>query len=259
MVLVDKGGMPAIAPMFADMGDTLILSCLQGHMGRAWADDAVNPRAAKIVSGDFCFLAGDSEYGDAGALVAHIPEDFCSPGLIIIPEHEGWSARIEEAFGARAERFIRYALHKDLSGLDDERLSRIAGQIPPEYHVVPMDAGLFEQTRREEWSKDFCSQFKDFEDYRRRGVGFVALLGDEPVSGASSYTVYDSGIEIEIDTKKEHRCKGLAAACAARLVLACKERGLYPNWDAANKTSLGLALKLGYRFDKEYPAYRITL
>lgn len=259
MVLVDKGGMPAIAPMFADMGDTLILSCLQGHMGRAWADDAEKPQAAKIVSGDFCFLAGDSECEGARELTAYIPKDFRSPALIIIPEHEGWSAQIEAAFGERAQRAIRYALHKDLSGLDDERLNRIADQIPPEYRVIPIDARLFELTRREEWSKDFCSQFKDFEDYQHRGVGFVALLGDEPVSGASSYTVYDSGIEIEIDTKKEHRCKGLAAACAARLVLACKERGLYPNWDAANKTSLGLALKLGYRFDKEYPAYRVTL
>ncbi len=259
MQQVSKADMVAIAPLFAGMGDTMILTCLQGHMGRAWADDTACPRAAKIVSGDFCFLAGDSECEEARTLAAHIPEDYPSPSLTIVSQHEGWDARVEEAFGASAKKFMRYALHKDASSMNHERLTAIAAQIPQDYRIVPIDARLFDMTRREEWSKDFCSQFIDFEDYKNRGVGFVALLGDEPVSGASSYTVYEGGIEIEIDTRKDHRQKGLAAACAAHLILACKERGLYPNWDAANKISLALAQKLGYRFEREYPAYRITL
>lgn len=256
---ITKAGMSTIAPLFKGMGDTMILSCLQGHMGRAWADDAMHPRAAKIVSGDFCFLAGDSECEYALALAAHIPQDYRSLTLQIVPQHPGWNARIEEAFGPRQHRYTRYALHKDLSGLDRERLAEIARQVPTEYRIVPIDARLFEQTRREDWSKDFCSQYCDFADYQRRGVGFAALRGEEPVSGASAYTVYDDGIEIEIDTKAEHRRKGLAAACAAHLILACTARGLYPNWDAANQNSLGLALKLGYRFDKEYTAYQVTI
>jgi GNAT superfamily N-acetyltransferase len=259
MQQVSKGGMSAIASLFADMGDTLILSCLQGHMGRAWTDDAACPHAAQIISGDNCFLAGDSENEDATALASHIPDSFCSPELYIIPQHEGWTARIEEAFGDRAKRFTRYALKKDASGLETERLEAIIREMPPEYRIMPIDARLFEQTRRESWCRDWCSQFDGYADYAHRGLGFTALLGDEPVSGASSYTVYDGGIEIEIDTKKEHRRKGLAAACAARLILACRERGLYPNWDAANQKSLALALKLGYRFDREYPAYAVTL
>ena len=259
MQAIKKQDVMAIAPLFAGMGDSMILSCTQGHMGRAWADDAASPQAAKIISGDFCFLAGDSECAGAYELAAHIPEGYRSHLLHIIPQHEGWNVRIEEAFGARAQKYMRYALHQDISGLRSDWLTEIARQVPPEYRIVPMDARLFEQTRREEWSKDFCSQFDDYTDYQCRGVGFVALLGDDPVSGASSYTVYSEGIEIEIDTKAEHRRKGLAAACAAHLILACLERGLYPNWDAANKKSLGLALKLGYRFDKEYPAFQVTI
>ena len=38
-----------------------------------------------------------------------------------------------------------------------------------------------------------------------------------------------------------------APACGAALVLTCLARGLYPSWDAANRESVALAEKLGYR------------
>jgi len=256
---VAKNGMSMIAPLFAGMEDTMIFSCLQGHMGRVWADDAAHPKAARIITGDVAFLTGDSECAGARALAAHVPDDYRSPELHIISQHAGWHVRIEEAFGPRAKQYTRYALHQDASGFDAHRLEEMALKVPPEYRIVPIDARLFAQTRSETWCKDWCSQFDDFADYQRRGVGFAALLDGEPVSGASSYTVYDDGIEVEIDTKREHRRKGLAAACAAHLILACMKRGLYPSWDAANTKSLALAQKLGYRFDQEYPAYEVTI
>ena len=77
------------------------------------------------------------------------------------------------------------------------------------------------------------------------------------VSGASSYTVYREGIEIEIGTKQDYRRQGLAAVCGARLILECMKRGLYPSWDAQNKWSVALAEKLGYHFDRAYPAYEV--
>ena len=79
----------------------------------------------------------------------------------------------------------------------------------------------------------------------------------EPVAGASSYSSFDGGIEIEIDTKAEYRRRGLATACGAKLILECLDRGWYPSWDAQNPWSLALAEKLGYHFDREYTAYEI--
>lgn len=75
--------------------------------------------------------------------------------------------------------------------------------------------------------------------------------------GASSYSAYLGGIEIEIDTKKEYRRKGLASVCGARLILECISRDLYPSWDAQNLWSAALAEKLGYHFGYEYDAYEI--
>ena len=78
------------------------------------------------------------------------------------------------------------------------------------------------------------------------------------VAGASSYSRYNDGIEIEIDTKTEHRRKGLASVCGAKLILECLDRDLYPSWDAQNMWSVGLAEKLGYHYSHTYTAYEIT-
>ena len=107
------------------------------------------------------------------------------------------------------------------------------------------------------WSADLCSQFKDYEDYRKRGLGVAAFDNKILAAGASSYTVYKEGIEIEVDTREDYRRKGLALCCAAQLILDCLERSLYPSWDAQNPASVALSEKLGYHFDKEYTAYEV--
>ena len=85
----------------------------------------------------------------------------------------------------------------------------------------------------------------------------MVLWNGTPVAGAGSYCVYRGGIEIEIDTREDHRRRGLAAACGARLILECLDRGLYPSWDAHDLRSVALAEKLGYRRGDPYPVYWI--
>ena len=87
-------------------------------------------------------------------------------------------------------------------------------------------------------------------------LGSLDDIAGEVLAGASSYSSYPGGIEIEIDTRKDQRRQGLARACGARLMLECLERGLYPSWDAANKISVHLAETLGYRFREEYIVYQ---
>ena len=77
------------------------------------------------------------------------------------------------------------------------------------------------------------------------------------VSGASSYSGYCGGIEIEVDTREDYRRRGLAFICGAKLILDCLEREWYPSWDAQNPWSAALAKKLGYRFSHTYAAYEI--
>ena len=103
-----------------------------------------------------------------------------------------------------------------------------------------------------EWAADLCENFDSADSFLKHGLGFVVLKNGEIVSGASSYTFYREGIEVEVDTREDERRRGLALACAAKLILECLNKNLYPSWDAHNRGSLALAKKLGYRFDREY-------
>lgn len=257
MVALEFHQMERIAPLFQGIDETMIWSCLQGCMGRAWADSAETPTAAQIITGDFGFVAGDSRSPGAYELAVHIPADFRSPALILAPPDPAWASLIESAHAGHCQQQTRYALQKSSDGFDRAQLRSLAEQIPAGYQIRRIEKELYYACLAEDWSRDLCSQFSSFPDYQSRGIGFIALYKGEPVAGASSYTVYRGGIEIEADTKPEHRRKGLAAACAASLILECLHRGLYPSWDAANTASLALAQKLGYRFSHKYPVYLV--
>lgn len=244
-----------IAPIFESMSETLIWSCLQGYMGDAWADDIKNPESAQIITGDFCFFSGVPNT----TLVRNIPVTFPSQYILIIPNGTGWESLIEQEYQASAQRFMRYSIKKEPEVFDQEKLQAYKNTLPLGYRLKRIDEELFRLVKQEAWSKDLCSQFPSYKVYHKYGLGYVVMYNDEMVSGASSYTVYDKGIEIEIDTKEEYRRKGLALACASALILECLKRGLYPSWDAANKESVALSAKLGYHFDKEYVTYAVKV
>ena len=65
----------------------------------------------------------------------------------------------------------------------------------------------------------------------------------EKCYGDKAKKVTRYAIKKEIDTQEDHRRKGLAYACGAKLILECLEKGLYPSWDAQNKWSVALAEK----------------
>ncbi|WP_010245282.1 GNAT family N-acetyltransferase [Acetivibrio cellulolyticus] len=255
MIKLEKHEMNKIEALFKDIEETMIWSCLQGHMGNAWADSNEDPTCAQILTGDFCCYAGDTSSYESRLLVGNIPAFFSKPNILMIPQNKFWGELIEDVHSNRFKKFNRYATKKEKDVFDINKLKGNIDKLPNEFELVPINERLYNQSIEEEWSYDLCSQFLSYSDYSQRGIGFGILHSGKLVSGASSYTIYDEGIEIEIDTRKEYRRMGLAKICASRLIIECLNRGLYPSWDAANKESLALAEKLGYHFDKEYAAY----
>ncbi|MCI8441057.1 MAG: GNAT family N-acetyltransferase [Provencibacterium sp.] len=247
MVEIKGKALENIAPIFNSFEETLIWSCLQGQMGRAFADSAARPRSARIELADFCFLAGEPDRE-----LVFLPQG--RKMLIFVPNSERWVPVLRTAHPGRCRRSWRYAFKKE-DCFDRQRLQRFAGKLPPGFSLAPIEESLYQAAMENDWSRDFCANFSGCGDYCRRGIGVAVLQGKELVGGASSYTVYNGGIEIEIDIREDCRRLGLAQACAAQLILTCLTRGLYPSWDAANKGSLQLAQKLGYRFSGRYAAY----
>lgn len=248
MQRVSARDMMQIAPLFAGWKQALILSCLDGFMGEAHASRGY--RSARIVNGDFCFLAGSPD----PALLSHLRPGY----IILIPQTPAWSALIEATFGVSVRRVVRYATKKESGVFSAAKLQSISSTMKRNYSLHPINEELYTQAMAEDWSRDLCSQFSSYSDYAARGLGVGAVIDGRLVSGASSYVAYRSGIEVEIDTMEPFRRQGLASACAARLILECMKRGLYPCWDAQNKASLALAEKLGYRADVAYPAYELA-
>lgn len=242
-----------IESLFCGWQETIIWSCLQSVMGNVHVDKEENPQSAMAVLGDFCFLAGKPDC----TMFKKLPEYKKQGFIILVPQDEMWAELIEAYYGSRAKQVIRYAFKKDGDVFDRDRLLNLSRSLPEEYSLQMINRELFDQCKRESWSRDLVSQFSDYETYRKLGIGVAVLKDGKLAAGASSYSRYQDGIEIEIDTKEEHRRKGLASACGARLILECLERDLYPSWDAHNPVSATLAEKLGYHFSHTYPAYEV--
>lgn len=236
-----------IRPLFDGCPVALVWSYLQGHMGYALADDEENPKSALIVVGDFCFLGGAPN----GALAAR------AAGLELYPYGNGWEACIERAWGERVQKRLRYAIRREPNVFDRARLESYTRALPEGFCLRPFDAEVFALARSNAWSRDFVALFADYSSFAASGIGMGVFFQGELVSGASSYCVYDDGIEIEIDTRQDFRGRGLATACGAGLILACLARGLYPGWDAYDLRSVALAEKLGYHMEAPYAVYEL--
>lgn len=247
--------MSTIEKLFTEWEETLIWSCLRGHMGEAYADDLMAPRSAQIIVADFCFFAGVPCKELVDNRAAYEGSEF----LIMIPQHPDWDVLIEDVFGEQAVRRQRYATLKEKHIFDHDQLQRLVEQLPEPYVLEEIDQSAFGELKQSSWAGDLVGQFDSYEVFRKHGLGYIIRKDAEIVSGAGTYTFYDQGIEIEIDTLESERRKGLARVCGARLILGCLERGLYPSWDAHNRDSLALAEQLGYHFDKAYTAYDIFL
>lgn len=238
--------------IFADWQETIIWSCLQGVMGEIHTNAA--GEAAVAILGDFAFYAGKPNK----EFLKFRPESWKQEFMIVIPQNDEWAELIEEFYGNRARKVTRYAVKKEKDIFDIGRLKRAVAELPEGYELRLLGEQEYILCQRNGWANDLVSQFKDYDTYKKLGLGVVVLKDGELAAGASSYSRYREGIEIEIDTRKEHRRRGLAYACGAKLILECLERGLYPSWDAQNLWSVGLAEKLGYHFSHEYTAYEVN-
>ena len=234
--------------LFGDWEETIIYSCLQKVMGKVFVTDPDNPVSAFAYLGCFAFYAGEPDR----TLLLNKPDGF----VIMVPQNEAWAALIEECYPS-AKRAVRFAIRKDTK-FDTEALKRFTDSLPEGYEIREIDADLYDRCLESSHSADFVSSFGSRESFLELGRGMVIIKDGRIVSGASSFSRYDKGIEIEVDTVPDERRKNLATIASAALILRCLGEGLYPSWDAQNMNSVHLAEKLGYEFDHEYVVYEVS-
>ncbi len=235
-------------PLFGAWEETMISSCLRGVMGKVFVNDTERPTSACAAVGCFSFLAGVPDT----MLARHKPEEFA----ILVPKDGRWNEVIEKCHPT-AKRITRYAIKKDTL-FDRRKLEGFCSLLPEGYEARLIDEELYYKCLNSTLASDFVSSFDSCEHFLKLGIGYVILKDGAIVSGASSYTRYNEGIEIEIDTAESERRRHLATVAASHLILDCLDRGLYPSWDAHNMTSVALAKKLGYELSHPYTAYEVT-
>ncbi len=234
--------------IFAGWQETMIYSCLQRVMGKVYVTDLENPVSAFAFAGCFAFLAGVPNV----ELVEEKPAGF----VIMVPQNGEWAELIESIY-PDAKKVTRYAIKKD-TRFDVAALKKNLRLLPYGYELKAIDGKIYDLCLENPVTADFVSAFESKETYLKDGRGVVILKDGKIVSGASSYTRYSEGIEIEVDTVEEERRKHLALIVCSALILQCLEEGLYPSWDAHNMGSVRLAKRLGYEFDHEYIAYEVA-
>ncbi|WP_418463718.1 GNAT family N-acetyltransferase [Frisingicoccus sp.] len=233
--------------LFAGWEETLIYSCIEKVMGKILVTDINVPRSACAYVGCFAFYAGEPDK----KLLEHKPDGF----IIMVPQNEEWAHLIEKCL-SNAKRISRYAIRKNTQ-FDVERLQNYVKQLPEGYELKEIDGDIYDRCIENPAIEDFVSSFENKLKYLECGRGMVIMKDGEIVAGASSYTRYKAGIEIQVDTLPSERRKHLATIACSALILKCLEENLYPSWDAQNMNSVRLAEKLGYEFAHEYTAYEV--
>lgn len=259
MIHLSKNQLYIPIKLFEDIEDSMVKACLQGYMGNAYVDKLENPSVALIVSGEYSFIGGDSKSKNSKKLCENIFNYILGDEAVVIysNKNSGWKQLLLSVGINSPMEVIRYGIVQKDYKFDKEKLVELTNSVGNEYKLIKFDSNTFEESLKNNWSKEFCETFDSSEDYEKRGFGFGIIHNNELVSGASTMTVYDGGVEIQVATREDHRKKGLSMACSAALILECDSKGLRPCWDAANTISRDMAIKLGYEYSGEYSTIHI--
>ncbi len=123
-------------------------------------------------------------------------------------------------------------------------------EIQEGYRLTSMDKTAFEQHPFSHGENYSC-----WAEFQAEGAGAVVYYGSEIVASASSFLSLSKEVELDVSTKESHQGKKLAAACVARMLQYCMERGITVHWDAQNDISRHLAEKFGFEAEREYLVY----
>lgn len=228
---------------------------LEGSMGKVLVNDKENPCVAALSLPQYkmYILGGDARHPAAREFLAALPG--FSTLFLDMPE---WTELLDQVHKGKVIVLKRYAFSSE--SLDVEKLKRLRSQLSTNFQIERIDL-RYAQRIADEKSDLTNGQLFGFaspQDFMERGFGYCALENEKIVCIASTGTVCSRGIEVQINTHKKYRGRGLASATGAALIIECLENGIDPNWDAATEVSAGLAKKLGYTPKGEYNTYMYT-
>lgn len=254
MVKISLENAHILKGLFESLTDSGSLSCFEGIMGTAYADNELAPKCCGIHLGEYLYIGGNSDSKD---FLKEIFEYAKTNKTTIVTLNEDIQQFAKDLYGEKCEFTTRYQMDTDINA-NKNYLSNNIENLSDEYQLVKIDKVLYNQCLQNEWSEYFCKNFKDYNDFVQNAFGFAVTKNGNIVSGTSCYSYYSKGYEVIIATSPDYRRQGLALISASAFILECLKRGKIPHWDAANTRSLALSQKLGYTLLREYKGIKIN-
>ena len=203
----------------------VVAAVIEGGMGRVFADARGEPQVALAVL-DFHLLAGDPLHANAPLLFRQL-----QPGNVVIAPTPAWRQLVAATYPDGLTVYRREAFQTEQFDMD--QLRRFCQALPGGFElrrVRPEEVAQFAT----DLDRALIYNFRSHEEFITRAFGMGILHQGRFVSGAAAAAVGGGKIEIEIQTHRQFRRRGLARAVAAALILYCLEHGIEACWDAAN-------------------------
>ena len=229
---------------------SIINPCIQSGIGSLIVDDTYSPSVAMYSIPMMIFLTGDATSSTALEFTKSLP-----PLIILIVPDDKWRELLKNELGERL--VVHHRTHLDHSTLDIARLRKLKEELPVGYKLKELDLDVLPQIDPE-YAIQIQMYYGKIENLVKTGIGFY-ILDDKDKLASYAYTPFPfiDEFEIQVFTKNspEYRRKGLATVVSAALIEFGLENGYIPHWDAANESSVKLALKLGYTNPLPWEAY----
>ncbi len=243
------GQRAALWPLYArhTLMPVMIEAVLDGSMGRAFAAQDLQAPAAFLELGAFALFAGDPASPAVPALVR------AAQGLQLVCDTPAWFERVAVLLPPDYHPHTRQQFSP--APLSPSHLESLRQPQCKDVEIRFVDDALWSAYTASGLHGQFEENFGSAETFRAQGFVVAALLQGEVVGHAGTYSVSRTGMEVQIEVLAPYRGMGIATALAAELLLHSLQRGLEPHWDAENRISSRLALRLGYHLERTYDVY----
>ncbi|MGL5151080.1 MAG: GNAT family N-acetyltransferase [Clostridium sp.] len=222
---------------------TIVEAVLKGEMGEVFFIFNVNTLISGMIKlGDFILIEGDIAGGEQYI-------ELLQPHYEVISTDKKWYKVIKYHFGDCITN-RRTVFNGD--NIDEDRVEIILKDMPENCYLQRINENMARRLLKENWSRDLISNFKNEEEFIEKGIGFVLVDGMKVAAGASSFSVLEDGIEVEIDVNPNFRKKGYGYLIGAALINYCIKNNIKVHWDAMNLASAKIAKKIGFEEVRTY-------
>ncbi|MHA2073571.1 MAG: GNAT family N-acetyltransferase [Candidatus Hodarchaeales archaeon] len=241
-----------ILPHFGDHTklDLIIKAFITEGWGKIFVDSIEDPKVLLFQHDFFNFLSGNPNNENLEELLSHIPRH----KIIILPNEE-WAKALKKHFRFKFVKKKNSRWKLSSTDLDLAYISKLEGKFLKGFTLEKIDENNAELFTGELKGEIF-DLFDSKELFLKKGFGYCLRDGNTiACAAATGHPPFENAFEIQVITDRKYRKKGLATVACAALIKYSLENGFKPHWDAANKPSVNLALKLGYTNPVPYGYY----